>query len=115
KAVRLLHKDGTPAYAELHPQGSVLLEPQTDAIAETSLFQQARTPAEYRTIQQKLLSSVRTLRKKRIGEGVSFSNSAYADENTIIGNDCTISENAHLEGCSLGSCVQIGANVNLKD
>ena len=115
KAVRLLHQDGTSADAELHPQGSVLLEPQTDATARNSLFQQARTPAEYRTIQQKLLSSVRTFRKKRIGEGTFLSNSAYADENTIIGNDCTIGENAHLEGCSLGSGVQIGANTVLKD
>ncbi|MBE6875263.1 MAG: hypothetical protein E7496_00790 [Ruminococcus sp.] len=114
-AVRLLHKDGTPAYAELHPQGSVLLEPETDAVAETSLFQRANTPAEYRTIQQKLLVSSRMLRKKRIGEGTSLSNSAYADESTIIGNDCTIGENAHLEGCCLGSGVQVGANVTLKD
>ena len=114
-AVRILRQDGSPAYAELHPQGSVLLEPETQAVAKNSLFQYAHTPAEYRTIQQKLLSSVRTFRKKRIGEGVAFSNSAHADEITVIGNDCIIGENARLEGCCLGCGVQIGANVTLKD
>ena len=114
-AVRLFHADGSPAFAELHPQGSVLLEPELTAVCENSVFEQIRTPAEYRKIQQKLISSSPKFKRNRIGQGVSISNSAFIDENTIIGNDCIIGQNSKLEGCCLGSGVQIGKDVILKD
>ncbi len=114
-AVRLFHADGSPTFAELHPQGSVLLEPEFTATCESSVFQQIRTPAEYRKIQQNLMQASVKLKKLRIGQGVSVSNSAFIDENTIIGNDCIIGQNAKLEGCCLGSGVQIGKDVILKD
>lgn len=113
-AVRLYHADSTPAFAELHPQGSVLLEPEQKEMLEISRFQHIRTPAEYKNIQQKLLSSEK-FRRKRIGEGVRMAETAVADDRTIIGNDCIIGENARLEGCCLGSGVQIGADVTLTD
>ena len=115
KPVRLFHADHTPAFAELHPQGSVLLEPEDTAMTELSYFRHIRTPAEYRAIQQKLLSCSGKLRRLRIGEGTKIPASALIDETTVIGHDCIIGENAKLEGCCLGSGVQIGADVILKD
>ncbi len=114
-SVRLLHADSTPCLAELHPQGSVLLEPEQTAVAESSSFQHIRTPAEYRSVQQKLLSSSGKFRRARIGEGVRMAENAFADETTVIGNDCIIGENAKLSGCCLGGGVQIGADAVLKD
>ena len=114
-AVRLLHADSTPTLAELHPRGSVLLEPENTAMTEISLFKHIHTPAEYREVQQKLLSSSAKLRRNRIGEGTRLAKSAFIDESTIIGNDCVIGENAKLSGCCLGGGVQIGADVILND
>ncbi|MBR1528067.1 MAG: hypothetical protein IJ642_02045 [Oscillospiraceae bacterium] len=113
--VRLFHADSSPTFAELHPQGSVLLEPEATVTTELSYFRQIRTPAEYRTIQQNLLSSSGKLRRNRIGEGTKIPVSAVIDDMTVIGNDCIIGENAKLEGCCLGGGVQIGADTVLKD
>lgn len=113
-AVRLFHADSTPTFAELHPQGSVLLEPEQTKTTEYSKFQHIRTPAEYREIQQKLLSS-RKFQRTRIGEGVKISRTAKIDEFTILGNDCMINSNAKLERCVLGDGVQIGAGAVLTD
>jgi len=113
--VRLFHADGSPTFAELHPHGSVLLEPEDSAMTELSYFRQIRTPAEYRVIQQKLLSSSGKFRRMRIGEGTKIPASAMIDDMTVIGNDCIIGENAKLEGCCLGGGVQIGADTVLKD
>ena len=114
-SVRLFHADNTPAFAELHPLGSVLLEPELTAVCKTSVFEQIRTPAEYRNIQQKLISRSRIFKNSRIGEGVSISNSSFADETSVIGNDCIIGENSRIENSCLGSGVQIGKDVILKD
>ena len=113
-AVRLYHADGTPAFAELHPQGSVLLEPERTAETEFSVFRHADTPSEYREIQQELLSA-RKFQRTRIGEGVRMGKNAVIDSFTILGNDCIIGENAKLERCCLGDGVQIGANAVLTD
>lgn len=113
-AVRLFHADSTPTFAELHPQGSVLLEPEQTEMTEYSKFQHVRTPAEYREIQQKLLSS-RKFQRTRIGEGVKISRTAMLDELTVLGNDCIINSNAKLERCVLGDGVQIGAGAVLAD
>jgi len=113
--VRLFHADNTPTFAELHPQGSVLLEPEATAMTEISRFRHIHTPAEYRAIQQNLLSSSGKFRRLRIGQGTKIPDSAVIDDTTIIGNDCIIGENAKLQGCCLGSGVQIGADAILKD
>ncbi len=113
-AVRLYHADGTPAYAELHPQGSVLLEPEQTAMLKTSVFRHVTTPGEYREIQQKLLHSRKFLHS-RIGEGVRIGEHCMIDHSTIIGHDCRIGNHVHLERCVLGDGVQIGADAILKD
>ncbi|MBD5142701.1 MAG: hypothetical protein K2K06_07385 [Oscillospiraceae bacterium] len=113
-AVRLFHADSTPTFAELHPQGSVLLEPEQTEMTEYSKFQHIRTPAEYREMQQKLLT-IRKFQRTRIGEGVKISRTAIIDELTIIGNDCIINRNVKLERCVLGDGVQIGAGAVLTD
>ncbi len=113
-AVRLFHADSTPTLAELHPQGSVLLEPEQTKITEYSKFQHIRTPSEYREIQQKLLAT-RKFQRTRIGEGVKISRTAIIDDLTVLGNDCIINRNAKLERCVLGDGVQIGAGTVLTD
>ncbi len=114
-AVRVIQADGTPAHAELHPQGSVLLEPERTVMAENSEFRQIHTPSEYRQIQHKLLNTSGKFRRIRIGEGSRIAETAVIDEESVIGNDCIIGENAKISGCSLGSGVQIGTDVILKD
>ena len=111
-AVRVNHADGTPALAELHPQGSVLLEPERMETAETSVFRHINTPADYREIQMKLLKAKKF---PRIGAGVRISDSAVMDDLTIVGNDCIIGENVRLERCVLGDGVQIGRDTVLTD
>lgn len=112
-AVRLFHANGTPAYAELHPTGSALLEPSETAVLQKSVFRRAENPGEYREICRQLLHS--GYARHRIGEGVRIGPEAEIDNVTIIGNDCVIGNKAVLEGCVLGDGVQIGAGAVLRD
>ncbi|MDE5564735.1 MAG: hypothetical protein K2I93_06235 [Oscillospiraceae bacterium] len=111
-AARLFHADGRPAYAELHPTGSALLEPEAAAVLEQSFFRRADNPGDYRTLQQALLAGGTG---QRIGEGVRFGKESVIDSMTILGNDCIIGDGAQLEGCVLGDGVQVGAGAMLKN
>ncbi|MDE5754459.1 MAG: hypothetical protein K2H89_07965 [Oscillospiraceae bacterium] len=113
-AVRLCHSDGTPTFAELHPQGSVLLEPERTELLQFSRFQQIDTPAQYREMQQKLLSQ-KKFQNARIGAGAKISRHAKIDSLSIIGNDCMVQGGAELERCVLGDGVQIGEGAKLTD
>lgn len=117
-AVKLRNPDGTPAFAELHPQGSVLLAPERTELLKQSTFRQIDTPAQYREIQQALLTqdnARRKFRNTRIGAGAKISRLAEIDTLSVIGNDCVIRKGAHLERCVLGDGVQIGEDVRLTD
>lgn len=114
-AVKLFHSDSTPTFAELHPRGSILIEPEQTATTEISLFRHIHTPAEYRKIQQELLLSSPKLKRSRIGAGTILPENSFADELTIIGNDCLIGEHVNISGCCIGDGVQIGNDVNLKN
>lgn len=112
-AARLLHADGTPTFAEVHPTGSALLEPKETAAAAQSFFRRADNPGEYRTLCRTLLTT--GYAKHRIGEGVRIGAEAEIDTATIIGNDCVIGDGAVLEGCVLGDGVQVGAGAVIRD
>ncbi|MDE6730151.1 MAG: hypothetical protein K2J71_05185 [Oscillospiraceae bacterium] len=117
-AVKLRNPDGTPAFAELHPQGSVLLAPERTELLQASTFRQIDTPAQYREIQQELLSQDNSRRKfqsSRIGAGAKISRLAGIDALSVIGNDCVIRKGAELERCVLGDGVQIGEDAKLTD
>ncbi|MDE5768026.1 MAG: hypothetical protein K2H82_01435 [Oscillospiraceae bacterium] len=117
-AVKLRNSDGTPTFAELHPQGSVLLAPERTELLQDSTFRQIDTPAQYREIQQELLSQDNSRRKfqnSRIGAGAKISRLAGIDSLSVIGNDCVIRKGAELERCVLGDGVQIGEDAKLTD
>lgn len=112
-AVRLFHADGTPAYAELHPAGSALLEPAQTAALQASRFRRAENPGEYRALCRELISS--GFAKHRIGEGVRTGAETEIDNTSIIGNDCIIGDRAVIEDCVLGDGVQVGAGAILRN
>lgn len=114
-AVKLRNPDGTPAFAELHPQGSVLLAPERTELLQDSTFRQIDTPAQYREMQQKLLERDKKFRNSRIGAGAKISRAARVDALSVIGNDCVIRKGAELERCVLGDGVQIGEDTKLTD
>lgn len=112
-AVRLIHADGKPCYAELHPTGSALLEPAETAVAEESFFRRADDPGEYRELCRKLLHDGMT--PKRIADGVRIGKETEIDTATVIGTDCVIGDRAVLEGCVIGDGVQVGAGAVLRN
>ncbi len=111
--VRLLHPDGTPTHAELHPAASVLAEPQDTVTAVLSHFNFPETPQDYRRMQQAMLRDRRMV-NFRIGQGVRIGKQTQIGDTCIIGNDCVIGERAVLEDCVLGDGVQVGADAVLR-
>ncbi|HAJ96560.1 MAG TPA: hypothetical protein DCO72_02320 [Ruminococcus sp.] len=107
---KLYHGDGTPAYAEVHPSGSALLEPRETAVLQNSFFHHAETPVQYRQLQQTMMKG-----KLCTGEGVQIGKSAEIDNQSVIGNDCIISDGAKIQGCILGDGVQVGENAVLEE
>lgn len=110
--VRLLHPDGAPAHAELHPAGSTLAVPELAAAAVLSVFRLPASPQEWLHMQQELLHD-RRMESFRIGQGVRIGRHAVISEASVIGNDCVIGERAEITDCILGDGVQVGADAVL--
>ncbi len=111
--VHLVHSDGTPTNAELHPAGSRLFVPKTALTVILSEFRMPETPQAYLRMQRELLSQPR-MPYFRIGQGIRMGKQAVVSETCIIGNDCIIGDRAVLEDCVLGDGVQIGAGTVLR-
>jgi hypothetical protein len=110
----LVHKDGTPTCAELHPIGSGFPQPQRQAVAVLSRFRRAERPDEYLQMQDALLKSG-NLERFRLGQGLRMGRGAAVDGSSILGSDCVIGEYARLEHCCIGDGVQIGAGAVLRN
>ncbi len=111
--VRLVHPDGSPTGAELHPMGSIPAVPDAAVTAVLSVFRLPSAPSDYLAQQQELLHAPHG-KSRRIGEGVRIGRNAVISESSVIGSDCVIGSRAVIEDCVLGDGVQIGADAVLR-
>ncbi len=112
--VRLLHPDGSPTHAQLHPAGTGIAVPEQTVTAVLSVFRAPASPQEYRSMQEELLSDSR-MASFRLGQGVRIGKNAAISEDSVIGHDCVIGEHARISGCILGDGVQVGAGAVLQN
>ncbi len=111
--VRLLHPDGSPTDAELHPAGSILSVPEQTVTAILCDFHSPQNAAEYLALQQELLKD-RRMQSFRIGQGTQIGRGADISASSVIGSDCVIGDRAVIEDCVLGDGVQVGAGAVLR-